>query len=95
MNYHIDEKALEQGKISIMVDGEPLDEYFLNVIIDELNDIFRKELGKPTVEQLRNEIVRMLLEFDREWNDLNKRAKLEMFEVGYRYGENSIGTMVS
>ncbi len=70
MNYHIDEKLLEQGEISITIDGKPIDEYTLHEIINELNEIFRKELGLPTVEQLRKEIVRMLMELEKEWKEL-------------------------
>jgi hypothetical protein len=70
MNYHIDKILLEQGKISITVNGEPIDEYTLHEIINELNEIFRKELGLPTVEQLRKEIVRMLMELEKEWKEL-------------------------
>lgn len=65
MNYYIDEKLLEQGEISITIDGKPIDEYTLNEIVNELNEIFHNK--KPTTEELRKEIIRMLLEFDQEW----------------------------
>jgi len=65
MNYHIDEKLLEQGEISITIDGKPIDQYTLNEIVNELNEIFHNK--KPTTEELRKEIIRMLLEFDQEW----------------------------
>jgi hypothetical protein len=65
MNYHIDEKILEQGEISITIDGKPIGEYTLNEIVNELNEIFHNK--KPTTEELRKEIIRMLLEFDQEW----------------------------
>jgi hypothetical protein len=67
MNYHIDEKALEQGEISITIDGEPLGDYSLLIkeIVNELNEIFHNK--KPTTEELRKEIIRILMEFDQEW----------------------------
>ena len=65
MNYHIDEKLLEQGEISITIDGKPIGEYILNEIVNELNEIFHNK--KPTTEELRKEIIRMLMEFDQEW----------------------------
>lgn len=65
MNYHIDEKLLEKGEISITIDGKPIDQYTLNEITNELLEIFHDK--KPTTEELRKEIIRMLIELDNEW----------------------------
>jgi hypothetical protein len=78
MNYHIDKDLLQQGEIFITIEGKPIDEYTLNEIINELNEIFHEDerwkdgtLISPTAQELYDEIVRMLMELEKEWKELS------------------------
>lgn len=76
MNYHIDKNLLEQGKISITVNGEPImDKYFLGEISIELSDFISQHAfhknRQPTIDEQHDEILRMLLDFEREWAFVN------------------------
>jgi hypothetical protein len=76
MNYHIDKNLLEQGRISITVDGQPItDKYFLGEISEELNDFISQEAfhknKKPTIDEQCDFILKMLLDFEREWAFVN------------------------
>ncbi len=59
-----------------------------------MKKITNKELKKLAKEQYKR--VPIINEIPDALNrEIVKKALLEMFEVGYRYGENSIGAMVN